>query len=870
MATFSVKDFSGGKTDFPISAEPSQFQEGDNLIINEYNDSESRPGTLFDFTDSMSRARVGNEKRIGLMCPQYTGSSKDFTIIKQAEKKLFYDNGSAMTELVGPASASAFDITNMTDEVAFSYGEWNEHTIITHESPYQIPVKVYRNGSGALTLRTAGLPPVAGSGFTATSAAGGASYGYALVHKYTYQVGSTEYVDRSRPYIKEFTSLANDPSANNVTVGSIPVLANSTGEHYDTSAIKIEIYRTTDGGSVFYYVGEVTNGTTSFVDNSSNTTIQNAGVTLYTTGGVLENDRPPKSKYVHSTSDFTYYGHGYEVSTTGSDNEFLAQRIWQSKRGDPDSVPATFYADIEEPITGISSIKSIPIVFGANSVYRLDGSFDAFGRGGLLPRKISDRVGCVGHLSIVQTMDGLYFAGNDGFYFTDGYKIYSISAEDFKKTYSRLIDTELNRKRIYGAYDAKNKRILWSTFNDDGDTFEENNQIFCMYLPTKKFTTWSSGYRGESYYFDTDSAVYDSGTQTFTVGSNATVDVGDIMQVYDASTNESKVLVNLIAYQKPNSTDIVVSFGNQVPTLASSTYRLIAFRAGENEVNYYGNFQPSSLLYANNILWQGDGRGFTLKYDTDTLSDVVPIIGVTPVTVEDNGTVAVMTAYKSAFMDLGTTEYRKWVNSVILKFRPRVDVATVCAVTPYGENDDNNSPDQLKDVYEVGFYRWGSLTYGDPALYRRRQQVLDAMRRFPKNGLRCEYKQLHLRNAFVNIYNSDVYGEGEITTSTGGYKIMQVPNELSDYPYGYWIYFESDDYTQGYYVGSQYSIASNDYILFFDPAGTAPALASTGNKWVIKGYPTNNFINLIEYTLNYEILGSSQTVYRGATGENAS
>lgn len=878
MANFPVKSFQGGKTDFPIGADSSKFEIGDNCVINEYADLESRPGLTFDFTTNDTRARVANSKRIGLMAQQFTGVSKAYTVLKQANTKLFYDNATTMSELVGPASASAFNITNMTDHVAFSYGEWNEHTIISHESPFQIPVKVYRDSGGTLRLRTCGLPPVAGAGFTATGGTG-ANYLYALVHKFSYSVGSTDYVDRARPYIKEFLNISSNPSSVNITVGSIPALANATGEHYDTTTIKIELYRTLNNGSVFYYVGEVTNGTTSYVDSTLDTTLQNAGVTLYTEGGELENDRPPKTKYVHSTSDFTYYGHGYEVSTTGSDNEFLAQRMWQSKRGDPDSVPATFFVDIEEPITAIASLKSIPIIFGANSVYRLDGNFDDLGRGGLLPRKISDKVGCVGHLSVVQTLEGLYFAGNDGFYYTDGYKIYSLSSEDFKASYALLVATELQRKRIYGAYDALNKRILWSVYNSDGDTFSEQNQIYCMYLPAKKFTTWSSGYRGTGIAFDDAAAAYTYTTYSrFTDASVAGISQGDIVQVYDATTNEAKIQANW-SVANLDATGIDVSSGFQTSSLANGTYRLIVLNGNENNAGF-GNFQPSSLLYSNNTLYQGDGRGFCFIYSHMATDDVVPIMNIAnAVAVTDNGTIAIQVHYAGSLLDLGTTDYRKWVNSAIIKFRPRVDVTTVCAITPYSENDDNNTLSQMRDIFETSFYRWGSLVYGDPLLYRRRQTMIDAIRRFPKNALRCEYKQLHLKNAFVDIYSSDVYGkatevdEGSQTPGADlGIGGMTIPVGIAVYPVGYWVYFASDNYTQGYYIFSASTSGgtSSTEIAFFDPFGVAinPSPGTT-LAWLIRGYPTNNFFNLVEYSFQFELLGQSQSAFHGVTGGNS-
>lgn len=849
MAKLTVDMFDGGITDFPISADLNKYEFGNNFVINEYADLQTRPGTLHDFLTNGVRARLPTNMRVGLMAPQTTGSSADFTIIKQSEKKLFYDNGTTRTELVGPGSASAFDITNMDDEVACSYSEWNNHTFMTHESPFQIPVKIYRDSS-TLRLRTAGLPVVAGSGFTATGGAG-ANYIYALVYKYTYPVGTTTYIDRGRPFSKSFTNIgtATASASPGITVGSIPVLANGTGEHYDTTAIKVEVYRTTNGGSILYYVGEVTNGTTSYSDTTSDNTLVAAGVTIYTTGGVLANDRPPKTKYVHSTSDFTYWAHGYEVSTTSADGELLPQRIWQSKRGDPDSVPASFYADIEEPLTAISSIKSIPIAFGANSVYRLDGTFDNNGRGGMFPKKISDKVGCVGQLSVVQTLSGLYFAGNDGFYYTDGYQIYSLSAEDFKETYSGLIETDLQKKRIYGCYDGLNKRVLWACNTPDSEAGEENNKIFCLYLPKGKFTTWTSGYVGNGPYF-TDS-VSVSGT-TVTVGSTAGMTAGDYVRTTGHSSDIYIVSVDSTTQFTTNA------------SLGSGSIDVEIFANVAIGVDYFSNFQPSSLLNANLTIWQGDGRGFTLKYDEDTLYDTEiddSVDSAAGATLLTPFKLSILNAYSGPGIDFGTTEVRKWVNHLVAKFRPRGDITSAVAVTPYSENDQNNLEQAMKDVVAQSFYYWGTplISYGDPRLWRRRQQIVDERRWFPKNGLRCEYKQVHFKSGFVDIYTSTSFPDGVISSGSNGLKVMTVLNQLPDDLHNYWVTFTTDDYVAEYKILSRTDLT----FTFLDPANVVPA--GTSAAWTIRGYPVNNYINLIEYSLDYVLLEASQDAFSGST-----
>jgi hypothetical protein len=850
MSTISVKGFAGGITDFPVSADINKYETADNFVINEYEDLQTRPGTLLDFTTTGVRARLSTNLRVGLMAPQTTGADANFTVLKQSSTKLFYDNGTTRTELVGPGSASAFNITDMDEEVACSYSDWNNHTFIAHETPFQIPVKVYRESSGTLTLRTAGLPRIA-TGFTATGGAG-ANYIYALVYKYTYNVGSTAYIDRGRPYLSSFTGIGTaTPSSNpGITVGSIPVLANATGEHYDTTAIKVEVYRTTNGGSVLYYVGEVTNGTTSYADTTSDNTLVTAGVTLYTTGGVLENDRPPKAAYVHSTSDFTFYANGKEVSVSSADGEYIPQRVWQSKRGDPDSVPASFYTDIEEPITGISSIKSIPIIFGKNSVYRLDGTFDNSGRGGLFPRKISDKVGCVGHLSIVQTMNGLYFAGNDGFYFTDGYNVQSLSAEDFKETYAGLVSTALQRKRIYGVYDGINKRILWATNNPGGDTGTENNKIFCLYLPVNKFTTWTSGYVGDGPFLSQNVSV--SGT-TVTVGSTASMLAGDFVRS-PAHTFDAYIV----------SVDSATTFTTNV-SIGAGTVMASFFHEARLGIDYYGNFQPSALLNANDTIWQGDGRGFTLKYDNDTLYDVQldsSVDSAAGATEVDPYKLSILNVYSGPAMDFGTTEFIKWVNSVLIKLRPRGDVSSIASLIPYSENNINNSLSEMREVVSQAFYYWGTplVSYGDPRLWRRRQQIVDEMRRFPKNSLRCEYKQLHLKTGVINIYNSNSYLAGTISSGSAGTKVMTVSNALPDDLHAYFVSFSTDSYTAEYKI-----LSSTSSTFTFLDTGNDVATGAAGD-WVIRGFPINNYINLVEYSMFFEILGSTQSSFQSVSG----
>ena len=854
MAYLTVKEFAGSITDFPIGAEKSQYEMADNFFLDEYKKLLSRPGRLLDFTTSLARAQVptsASTRRISLMCPQKTGANADFTILKVTGQKIQYDNGSAMTELVGPASATAFaPATNIDAEVAYAYAEWNQHTILTNELLEQRPLKVYRDSGGTLRLRTAGLPIVANT-FTATGGAG-ANYIYALVLKYTYTVGSVTYIDYSTPVFKSFTGIgtATASSSPGITVGSIPVLANSTGDHYDTSVIAVEIYRTTNNGTVLYKVGSITNGTTSYADTTSDNTLI-TGSTLYTTGGVVANDRPPKCKYVHGTSDFVYYGNGIEVSTTGADLEIQPQRVWQSKRGDPDSVPATFYADMDQAIVGISSVRSIPIVFCENSIYRLDGTFDNLGRGGIIPKKISDSVGAAGHLSLVQTLEGVFFAGTDGFYYTDGYQVLPLS-DQFRISYADLVDSELKRKRICGCVDLNEQRVIWATWKNSDEAYDDDNaQVYVLDLRTKSFTTWSSGFNEDA---EATLTATNSGT-SITFADTTTIPTGAYIYRSEALYPSAK---NNFVVSK-TSTVVTASY-NDPNARTGKTYKIL--NATPNGA-LYRNFLPSAMLFANRTLYMGDVHGFTTYFDKSQPSDVE--IDPSGNTLPANfSTAPIYFNYKSPFFDFGTTEARKYVHSIITKARPRLDINAQMTLQITGENDDNGFSHDLVYIFFEQYYPWGTpaISYGDPRLYRTIRTIIDVKRRFPAGKLRCEYKQIGMVPAFVNIYYSSVYENANVASLSGNLYSVTLPTET--FPtdiLNYFISFESDDYTVNYRI---YSINSSSVIYIQDPDGVITT--GTGLKWVIRGLRKQALINLIEYSIVHEIIGPSQQPYQG---ENA-
>lgn len=341
---------------------------------------------------------------------------------------------------------------------------------------------------------------------------------YALVftHSYTVEPNGIQYLVRSNPIFSASTLIATSYPVGSVPVNiyptlfnaqpivtthgnlltDLPVVENDATTNYDTANINLEIYRTTDGGQNFFLIGTVPNGTTQFLDmvNDSLEGIDGSlsvdeGKPLYTTGGVVGDDQPPPCKFTHMLGGYVYYG---AIFDTG---QFFPNRMRQSKPNAPDSAPASFFDDFDSPLVGITSARNNLIALCRTSVYRCSNQFNTQGNGSMIHENISDTLGCLNSKSIVQTEIGVFFAGTDGFYYTDGYQIINITFE-LKDTYAKYTATDTQKKGIYGAYDKINRRIWWSLRTGQYDS--DASVVWVFYVnygvkPSGVFTTISNG-----------------------------------------------------------------------------------------------------------------------------------------------------------------------------------------------------------------------------------------------------------------------------------------------------------------------------------------------------------------------------------------
>jgi hypothetical protein len=126
-------------------------------------------------------------------------------------------------------------------------------------------------------------------------------------------------------------------------------------------------------------------------------------------------------------------------------------------------------------------------------------------------------------------------------------------------------------------------------------------------------------------------------------------------------------------------------------------------------------------------------------------------------------------------------------------------------------------------------------------------------------SLRCNYKAIQLSNALVAIVNSDLLGTINInsvakTATLVGSGTYDWPGNSVDY----YLAFQVDNYVREYLVTSR----TDDVLTYADGGGFSAT--ATNQTWVLRGYPKGDVLNLLNYSINYEISGPTLGVYNNA------
>jgi hypothetical protein len=600
-----VIDFSHGITDFYIDGTPQAGQNFDNFFIDSNRKIFTRWGSEV----------VNDQLPLGLFRINKLAALGDDFIAFQY-KRGYFDDGGTWTEIVGPLLGPLLKAGDQNSVITDS--EWRGHLFISSED-FSSVQKVYKDSNGDWQVRNAGLPYIS-SGYSITNPPGaGFTYLYAIVLKFSYTVGTLTFTDRSTPHYYATTITGGEIGLNTAII-NLPTTYPSS-ENWDTANWKFEIYRTANNGTEFYYVNEVPFGTGSYNDNNTDNTISTNEV-LYTTGDVAANDKPPLCKYVHCVNNYGYYAH------VKSGTEIEPTLLLQSKFSDPDSVPSSFFVNTEQPIRGLSSIFDRVIVFCDEYIYRIDNYFTDDGDGGIFLRRIDDKAGCISANSIVRTHLGIFWAGVQGFYWSDGFQVALIS-EHLPNTYKKITRNATAKKNIVGTYEPVSQRVFWTVSKDEGAG--EGDSIYVLdlkfpFTPSGEkrggtFTTMSGGntpsnfqptqvlrvgnyvYRGDArgYLFRHREDKY----------TDPRVDINTASNTWEISTIIHRYASSFLDF----GTKFYRKFVPRILISAANTTNLSLAISSSNDNNrVVGELKP--IRYTSNIVW---GDPLPLWGDADAL-----------------------------------------------------------------------------------------------------------------------------------------------------------------------------------------------------------------------------------------------------------
>lgn len=481
-----IQHFHGGIIDSYLTAKEHHSKVIHNLWIDE----NTKPYTRWGIKCWQYRLEVtaGSKKISGCRVGAEPFQTPFFT---RGDKVFYINESDWREEIAGPTANPA--MPNKGDNDIEDMVTWRKQVLYASPPASTRPGRIYCSSytsTRAFQCYTLGLPaPATQPTCTPDKAGAGYNYIYSFVYVNTFtDYEGFQFREISAPTLGLDAGGASSTvdcsaaiaagGADGVTVTGIPVLTNGVSANYDTSNVEVWVYRTTNNGDIFYYVGKVTNGTVSFDDDVPDSTIDDNAV-LYTTGDILENDQPPEgARYLTQVNDFFWYA--------------TEELVTHSKQGAPGHCPDEYWWYTDRRIKGLSNIISFPILFTDGPIYRLEGTYDEFGDKGFEFREIHATAGCMSNASIVRIPGGLVWAGNDGFYFSDGYKVQLIS-----KGIPTRYEIWKNSK-MYGVYDSRKRLVHWTISHDGSEDSYLNDRIVSLHLDFGfndgygSFATWGS------------------------------------------------------------------------------------------------------------------------------------------------------------------------------------------------------------------------------------------------------------------------------------------------------------------------------------------------------------------------------------------
>lgn len=511
--------------------------------------------------DGSLMSRLGYAERNGTAV---TGTPNMMSIYRwEAESKFIASGG---TNLYLGAETSPYNFSSIKSSLT-SGGKWEF-------VPYQDQLYMCDGNDNlkydGTNVVTWGIETPTVTSTTAT-ATGSDSFGGDYNYKISYVVNNAQEGNAS-------AAIAVDDTG--ATYASIELADIPTGE---ADTVSRKIYRTNDGGEVYYYLATISDNTTT---TYSDTTVD---ASLGTATAPSDKGAPPTCKFCVEHNNFIFVV-----------NASTPTRLQFSTQTDADIFPALNYWDFPRDITGICSFAGSLWVFTQNRIYPIHGNDTTdFQR---------DMVsyygpGTVSHRSIVKTELGIFYLAKDGVYNFNGSAVQLVSA------------------RIAGDENNEIEDIL--------DTYKAN--ACAVYFKGKYYlsVTSSGTTNNETYIFDTVAnrekeevpaighwSIYTYGFNDFSVWEDGTLfGAGNSGYVYQLeSGNDDGV----------SDTNITLSYATKPLTLylrEDGTPGIFRVR----EVIVWASLATDTLTVKFDVQNETQTQNYTKSITTDIGSTVKPI-----------------------------------------------------------------------------------------------------------------------------------------------------------------------------------------------------------------------------------------------------
>lgn len=232
---------------------------------------------------------------------------------------------------------------------------------------------------------------------------------------------------------------------------------------------RLVLYRTTNGGTIYYRVSSTTTldvASGTIIDNTTDETLQTSKI-LYTTGGVAENIAPPNANFVAAVKNRLW------TFETGN-----LDTLWFTKETREGFIPQ--FSDLLTinvgrqfgPLIGVAALDDKVIVFKELCVQVIvgDGPSDNLVGGWSTPAVIAQGLGCISARSITETPQGVFFESQEGIYIVDKGMNVNFVGRPLYKSEGTLISSAYNpvNNCVYFLSTTK----LWAFFITTGTWYE--------------------------------------------------------------------------------------------------------------------------------------------------------------------------------------------------------------------------------------------------------------------------------------------------------------------------------------------------------------------------------------------------------------